>query len=416
MVLTFEALIAPHTPQMFLAEVMGRAALHVTGPPGRFSELASWRTLNELLSFGGLRYPRLRLFRRGVERPEQTYATVSQTGSSRLLVRELTAALRGGATLAIEGIDEIREPVSDMCETLEEITAVPVQADLFASWGEPAVPAMLPNEHDVFIFQAEGRRKWRLRAPRADELGAESQPQPGQVDDGTTWSGTLNDGDTLYLPKGWYHCDEPDGGPSLAIAAKFRQPTGLDIVSWIAHQLSGGKLQSDIPRFNGGQVLSDYLTFFQREVVETVGKAGVLGGSLAEMKMVADPRVRFCLPWSAGEVPMPPPHDHHLVPLLRFPDACVRRRPDEDAFDVFVGVSPIRFPGDVFPVVERVFRSRHATVAQLLQAFEEKLPRERILQCVVDLIACGAVCLREAERLAGVYCEIAGAKKTNSCF
>ncbi|SPF46854.1 putative Cupin 2 barrel domain-containing protein [Candidatus Sulfopaludibacter sp. SbA4] len=374
--------------------MVGRAAVHITGTVGRLSGVASWRTLNRLLSFGGLSYPRLRLFKGGVECPEQLYVEAGHTGSPRLLVRELTNALRGGATLAIEAVDELHEPISHLCEALEGVLAVPVQADMFASWGEPALPIMRCNEHDVFIFQVEGRRKWWVHCPIANRTG--TSLSSGEFYREATWCGTLVEGDLLYVPRAWHHRDEPEDGASLSVAAKFRHPTGLDLIGRVAHQLSSTKLGSGIPRFAAARELSEYLTLFQRELVETAGRAGALVGALTEMRMVADPRVRFSLPWSAEQVPLPPSGDHRLVPLMRFPDVCIRHCADEDAIEVFVGPAATRFDSAVAPIVERVLRSGGVTMRQLLEAFEPEVPRERILQCVAQLIASGALWLREA--------------------
>jgi hypothetical protein len=66
----FEALIDPYCTRLFLDEILGRSALHVTGNVDRLSPIASWSTLNDLLSFGGLSNPRLRLFKLGAEVPD----------------------------------------------------------------------------------------------------------------------------------------------------------------------------------------------------------------------------------------------------------------------------------------------------------------------------------------------------------
>jgi hypothetical protein len=351
-----ESLTYPYSIQVFLEEILGRSALHVVGDPGKFSMIASWATLNDLLSFGGLSYPRLRLFKGGAEVPERLYTGGGGSSSPSLLVRELTGALRGGATLAIESVDELRGPISDLCQIVEEAVAVPTHADMFASWGEPTLTAMRCNEHDVFMFQVEGRREWRLHCPPDHAFMLHD---PGDFEREPSWRGVLGKGDALYVPRGWLHRDEPAGDASLCIAAKFRQPTGTDLIGRLTYQLAGTRLSSDIPRFGPAQT-----------------------------------RIRFSLPWSAGEAPPPVTEDLHIVPLVRFPGACIRRCPGEDAFEVFVGLSPTKFDHKVFPIVERVLLSRDVTAQQLLEAFQTELPRDQILQCIAELIAAGAAWLR----------------------
>ncbi len=389
--LKFESLTDPYSARVFLEEIIGRSALHVVGDRGKFSSVASWATLNDLLSFGGLSHPRLRLFKDGAEIPERAYTGAGGSSSSSLLVRELTGALRGGATLAIESVDELREPISDLCGIVEEAVGVPTHADMLASWEEPALPAMRCNEHDVFIFQVEGRREWRLHCPPDHAFMLRD---PGDFERDPTWRGVLAKGDALYVPRGWLHRDEPVGEASLCVAAKFRQPTGMDLIGRLAHQLAGTRLRSDIPRFAPAQGLSEYLTLFQRELTEQAGRAGLLAGALAEIQMTAEPRIRFSLPWSAAEAPPPQAEDLRIVPLVRFPHACIRHCPGEGAFEVFVGRSPTRFGHEVMPIVELVLLSGGLTARQLLEIFQKEMPRERILQCIAELIASGTVCLR----------------------
>jgi hypothetical protein len=242
---------------------------------------------------------------------------------------------------------------------VEEAVALPTHADMLASWGEPSLPTMLCNEHDVLMFQVEGSREWRLHSPVDNGLISYDREE---LDRRPEWCGVLNTGDVLYVPRGWMHRDEPTDRASLCVAAKFRQPTGIDLIARVAQQLSNTKLKSDIPRFGSVQKSCEYLTFFQSELTEAAGRAGVLAGALAEIQMTAEPRVRFSLPWSASEVPLPPSEDFHIIPLVRFPSVCIRHRAGEDAFEVFVGPSATKFGDEFLPVVERVLHSQGVAI------------------------------------------------------
>jgi hypothetical protein len=112
--------------------------------------------------------------------------------------------------------------------------------------------------------------------------------------------------------------------------------------------------------------------------------------------MTGGTRIRFSLPRSANETPLPANEDFRIIPRVRFPSACIRHCEDEEAFEVFVGPSPRKFGDEVIPVVERVLLSRDVTVRQLLGTFQAELPHSQILQCIAELIAVGAVWLREA--------------------
>src|SRR5438128_713893 len=134
MALAPDILFSPDGVEAFTGEALGRHALYVEGTSRKFEELVCWKTLNRLMAYGGLSYPRLRLTNGNRELSDAEYSRRSRNGYSRLRVAEVNALLRNGALLEIEAIEQLHEPLSELCGSLESILHVPVQADLYASW------------------------------------------------------------------------------------------------------------------------------------------------------------------------------------------------------------------------------------------------------------------------------------------
>lgn len=399
--LTFDALFSPHGGNCFAEQIMGQAALYVAGTPGKLDHLFSWADLNHLLEFGGLSYPRLRLIRGGQELSEGFYLRARSSGYQRPLVRELTAQLSDGAMLAIQSIEELHAPISVLCEMLESRLRIPVQADLFANCHDTPVAPLRWNDQDVIVMQIEGRREWRIYCPttRITPAATDTAEPTGEP----AWRGVLNTHDLLYLPRGWWHFDSPLGDHALCLGLRFRNPTDLDVVARLTQRLAiRSTMNKDIPRFGRPERLGNVLAYIQQELEEVATEPGLLLSFLAEMQHLAEPRTCFCLPWSAQTMPMAPPKNSIVLPLLRFPEAgSVMHSESEDTCQIIVDGQPVTFSEDLASIIELILDRRNLSVGSLVDECAPEIPSERVMECLTALVKCGAVCLREGVQVAG---------------
>jgi hypothetical protein len=392
---TLETLLAPYEGTFFLEEVLGQSALYVPGDPDKFRGLFSWNALNHLMKFGGMGHPRLRLISDGRELHPESYLRSGVSGYPRPLVQEINSALRDGAILAVESIEELHEPISRLCEVLERRIEVHMQADIYACWHDQAPSALRWNQHDVFVLQVEGTKQWRIYCPTASRPAAD-RPPPDPAGD-PAWEGVLRPGSLLYVPKGWWYCDQT-AEPALCIAARFRNPSGVDVLQRIFDQLArSNEIQADCPRFGGIEGQSAFIRALQSEVGSACTSAGLLLGFLKDCRALSEPRVGFSFPWSAARVPLPPSEDFVGLPLLRFPRAdSVRQLPNEDAVEIPVNGRSIRFDEDAGKIFARVCVTPSLSVGALVRAFEGEMSRERILASLSELAGHGVVELLES--------------------
>jgi ribosomal protein L16 Arg81 hydroxylase len=62
------------------------------------------------------------------------------------------------------------------------------------------------------------------------------------------WQGTLEDGDVLYMPRGWWHVAFPRDEPTLHVTLGIRHPTGADVLTWVLDQVrESPRANSEIP-------------------------------------------------------------------------------------------------------------------------------------------------------------------------
>jgi len=248
----------------FLRRSLGRRAHRARLEPARAGSLFGWPQLNAALAEHRLAPPRLRLERsgadvtRGIFRQRRTRrGTVLQD----LDPAALTAALREGATLILDAVHEISPPLQRLCAGLSAEFAAACQANLYACWGATQGFDVHWDDHDVFVVQVEGAKRWALYGPtetsptRQAPNAAASPPQnePEVI--------VLEPGDVLYLPRGHWHAAVGLGGPTLHLTIGLTRKTGADLVHWMADELLAEALGcADLPFEDGDGVVADRLT------------------------------------------------------------------------------------------------------------------------------------------------------------
>ncbi|MDZ4372802.1 MAG: cupin domain-containing protein [Phenylobacterium sp.] len=222
----------------FLREDFGRQAFrrHI-GTDGA-SRLFGWSALNRALAEHRLGPPRLKLEKGGKdvgravfrERRPRPNAVVHD-----LDVPGLYEHLRGGATLILDAVNELHAPLQDLCSGLGVEFRAHSQANLYACWGTSQGFDVHWDDHDVFVVQVEGTKRWDLYgvtrpAPMRRDPEPASKPTdaPSQL--------VLEAGDMLYLPRGYWHAAVGLGSPSLHLTIGLSRKTGVDFLHWLVDQ------------------------------------------------------------------------------------------------------------------------------------------------------------------------------------
>ncbi len=238
----------------FHAEVQGRSHRVFPGTAGRFADLLPWRELNRALRQHRLDFPRLRLALGGDVVPAHTYTEMVPTRRMgevpRLLAAPFAEQLRRGATLVLDSVNEMFEPVAELSMALEHALRERVQVNLYAGWGKSHGFDVHWDDHDAFIIQLAGRKRWRMHGvtrpfPLQRDVALPDRPEAEPIDDFL-----LDDGDVLYLPRGHWHDVSAIGEESLHLTIGFNRATGVDLVAWLADRLRSEELfRDDLPRF-----------------------------------------------------------------------------------------------------------------------------------------------------------------------
>lgn len=307
-------ILEPCLSEEFLASSWGKSYRHVRGTPGKFARLMPWDDLNEILMAHRLDYPRLRLMRDGKSLPTSSYIRHAGGGKGkasipRLLHVEVENHLRDGATLVLDAVDELYEPIRNLAGELERVFHERVQVNCYAGWRVSRGFDLHWDDHDVFIIQVAGRKRWNIYGMTEPyPLKGSSEPNRKPTHE-PIWSDVLEDGDVLYIPRGWWHLAVPLDEPTLHLTVGIHNRTGVDFYKWFGERLRASETyRRDLPRFATPAVRTEHMESLRRELLESWDE-NLLDTYFTELDSMAEPRANFNLPWAATPSTIPPAGD-----------------------------------------------------------------------------------------------------------
>ncbi|MEV5595302.1 cupin domain-containing protein [Streptomyces sp. NPDC052496] len=183
---------------------------YVSRDMGELDDVFSMDLAQQLLFDRGLRTPYIRMWRSGEDIGVRSTAKGEGEPSERRVLsglvdpRYVVSQMRAGATLVFQAMSTYCPEVESFCSELAEDLGCPVAANAFLTPPHARGAEVHYDLSSIFIRQLAGSKTWRLYEPpkqwpvKRSKPGATPQtPQCLEV--------TLNAGDCLYLPRGFYH-------------------------------------------------------------------------------------------------------------------------------------------------------------------------------------------------------------------
>lgn len=247
MTLSFEDLLAPLTPDEFVAEYRDRKPLLVRGRPDKFAGVLSWDEINRLLNMSRIwSHHTLSLFLDGVAVPPQEYCRlVTRDGGgmiSRPDARMMRRFIQQGASVIMNDIDTLSPGLSSIVMALQAGGYPGAWANAYISWKERRAFKVHGDTHDVWVVQVEGHKTWNIWQNRSpwptDEHGRRIPSHEEDVDKGELlheW--VLGPGDLLYLPWGWFHDALASSDASVHITYGVHPVNGLDLAKLLMERM-----------------------------------------------------------------------------------------------------------------------------------------------------------------------------------
>lgn len=381
-------------PPEFLTQTWGRTFAHLPGTRGRFRELLSWNDVNAMLQRHRLEPPRLRLVRQGVFAPKKEYLRYEGNRIPSVVPEKLSAMLRDGHTLIIDAVDDMTDGVMRIAEDFERALHESVQVNMYAGWREQQGFKRHCDTHDVIVLQVYGRKYWRIyEGGRPHPLKDDVEPNKA-APDSVVWEGMLEDGDALYIPRGWWHEASGVGEVTLHLTCGIHQRTGVSLVHWLADQLrASAEFRAPLRRFASAEEQREQYESLRRQLV-----AAIDDDLLARYYDHHDTRARSrgwaSLPWTAegtadstAGAPATPPLSARVSLATPRRLSIIR---DDAAIRFDANGRSWHFAPDTAPLLH-ILTNGPATVADLCAAASPALEAAAVQRLVSELAQQGLV-------------------------
>jgi len=208
--LSLASLIAPVRKEEFLSRYWEKEPLIISrGDPDYYSGLFSIKDFDEAIT----RDPAYVKMANAAANKNASYKTEATRGLEGFL-----AAMRDGGTLVLDQLHNKDPNLGLLCRVLATEFSHRFQTNLYLT--PPGGRGFTPHwdNHDVFILQMEGFKHWKIeKERRASPKKSEPMGDEGRELRGEIHTFTINQGDIVYIPRGFVHAAECGSEPSLHI-------------------------------------------------------------------------------------------------------------------------------------------------------------------------------------------------------
>jgi hypothetical protein len=184
-------------PDRFAAEHWARAPLYrPQADASAYADLFSLGDVDHILSSTTPRYPTFRMVKDGRQLNRWSYTRSGRVGGQPVDdladPRRIYELFDGGATIVLQSLHRFWPPLARLARALELALTHPVQVNAYITPPASRGLGVHHDEHDVFVLQVYGRKRWDVHDPDG---------KPG----GRLIVAELAPGDCLYIPQRFPH-------------------------------------------------------------------------------------------------------------------------------------------------------------------------------------------------------------------
>ncbi|MFJ1675426.1 JmjC domain-containing protein [Streptomyces sp. NPDC088251] len=219
--------------------------------PARLLDLAMRRRLGS---------PQIRCFQDGRELHPGAYLGQDTGGAGQaglVNMRHLGNLLREGATMVLDRANVFDPTLEVACRAIQWWSGERVTVNIYLTTNGADGFGLHWDDHDVLAVQLSGEKDWEVRgtsrvAPLHRDTARNNDPS-----EETLWTGTMNPGDVMHIPRGHWHRAGRSGrgsGHSLHMTLGFTTRTGADWLSWLADRSRENELfRRDLDNATGSE-------------------------------------------------------------------------------------------------------------------------------------------------------------------
>jgi ribosomal protein L16 Arg81 hydroxylase len=220
------------TPGDFNATYFEQKPYHFHGALA--SRPFAWSDIDQLLHVLDPRVPAMRMFHHG-QVPEQAYTEdFVEVGKTRRRLDKVKfyEYMGNGATLVMNWLELHSVAAKRLCLEVGRFAGTQTSSNAYMSFTGDGTFGKHWDTHDVFVIQLIGRKLWRIYPPTLPlPLTYQTNERSGHAcPDEPTIELTLEEGDVLYVPRGWWHHVLPLQVGSFHLSVGSYAPTLFDYV------------------------------------------------------------------------------------------------------------------------------------------------------------------------------------------
>lgn len=214
------------------------------------------------------------------------------------------AAFNDGFTVVINHVHESQAPVSQLCAELEAELDQRVGCNLYLTPANAKGFKAHCDAQDTLFLQLEGSKLWKVWAPDADQLDAvlpvrqDRSVQSKAPDREPDIELLLERGDSLYMPRGWFHTGVAQESHSLHITLGVRPTIWADVLTaWLSDKIqTTPSLRQAIPlgRHNADRSSDLQIADVATSMLVELGNAGDISATIEQSlsKLLSERLVR----------------------------------------------------------------------------------------------------------------------------
>jgi len=221
---TIQSLVAPVSQEEFLARYWERKPLIIHREnPDYYGDLFTLQDFDVSITRG-----------RGYVKTAEATAKkqAKHHGSSATALERVLTDMRDGHTLILDGVQEFDPKLGQFCRLLAQKTGARFQTNIYLTPPNGKGFSAHWDNHDVFVMQVMGSKHWKV------EKGRRTLPQKdGAIEEegrelrGELYSFTLQQGDMVYIPRGFVHAAECGTENSLHVTLGIYPNTWDELIT-----------------------------------------------------------------------------------------------------------------------------------------------------------------------------------------
>ncbi len=207
---TLQSLVSPVSEEEFRARYWEKTPLIVhRGDPGYYGDLFTLQDFDESIT-------------RGPSYVKTAEATANKQarhrGTTAAILEGVLTDMRDGHTLILDGMHQFDPKLKVLCRRMGQETGHVFQTNLYLTPPNGKGFGAHWDNHDVFVLQVMGSKHWKVEKNRRTFPEKEaSTPDTEREFRGDVHTFTLQQGDMVYIPRGFIHAAECGSENSMHI-------------------------------------------------------------------------------------------------------------------------------------------------------------------------------------------------------